>query len=231
MVVSSGYSEAGNFVTPSACIYLARHGRTALNAAGALRGQLDVALDAVGQRQALRLGVVLAPRKPRLVASSPLRRALETAQVIADQTGSGTWVDERLTDRDYGPWTGQRVADVISMWGSLDAAPGVEREERVRDRAMAALVDIAESLDGETAVVVSHDAVNRIALASLDPSLDEPAFLPQETGCFNTVHYHKAERGPAWWRVVRVNEIPGEDDEQAPSSAQAPTQSITKEAP
>ncbi len=209
---SSVYNEAGGeggtFADCSACLYLARHGRTALNAAGALRGRLDVALDTAGQRQAYLLGEALAPRKPRLVASSPLRRALETAEAIARQTGTGTWVDERLTDRDYGPWTGKLLADVIFKWGSLDAAPGVEPEENVRVRALAALLDIAESLDAASAVVVSHDAVNRIALTSLDPSLHDPAFLPQETGCFNTVQYHKAGSGQASWHVLRVNEIP-----------------------
>jgi hypothetical protein len=59
-------------------IYLARHGRTALNAAGALRGQIDVPLDSVGQRQVSRLGVALAGKKPRLVISSPLLRAVTT---------------------------------------------------------------------------------------------------------------------------------------------------------
>jgi len=211
-VSSSCYSEAGrgdeSVSDWSACIFLARHGRTALNAAGALRGRLDVALDTVGQRQASLLGEALAPRKPRLVASSPLRRALETAEAIAYRAGIGTWVDERLTDRDYGPWTGEPVADVIFRWGSLDAAPGVEPEENVRARALAAVVDIAESLDGASAVVVSHDAVNRIVLASLGCSLDEPAFLPQETGCFNVVQYHKAGDGHARWQVLSVNEIP-----------------------
>jgi broad specificity phosphatase PhoE len=218
-VSSAGDSGAGrnggDGLCSPACIYLARHGRTPLNAAGALRGRLNVALDTVGEHQAALLGEVLGQRKPRLVASSPLRRALETAKAIAHIAGTGTWVDDRLIDRDYGPWTGKAVADVIFRWGSLDAAPGVEPEENVRARALAALVDIAENLDGATAVVVSHDAVNRIALASLDASLDEPAFLLQETGCFNTVEYHKARGGPARWRVVTVNEVPFDGDGQS----------------
>ena len=133
---SVGASEAGhnggNARHSSACIFLARHGRTALNAAGALRGRLDVALDVVGHRQASLLGEALGWRKPRLVASSPLRRSRETAEAISRIAGTGTWVDDRLTDRDYGPWTGKPVADVIFRWGSLDAAPGVEPEDNVR---------------------------------------------------------------------------------------------------
>jgi broad specificity phosphatase PhoE len=135
-----------------------------------------------------------------------------------------------LTDRDYGPWTGKRVADVVFAWSSLDAAPGVEPEENVRDRALAALVDIAESLDGGTAVAVSHDAVNRIALAALDRTLGEPASLPQDTGCFNTVHYDKAGSGPIRWRVVHINEVPFEGDAQIRPSAENPVRSPRSEA-
>jgi broad specificity phosphatase PhoE len=193
-------------------IYLARHGRTALNAAGALRGQIDVPLDSVGQRQVSRLGAALAGKKPRLVISSPLLRAVETAEAIASCAGTGTWVDDRLRDRYYGEWAGARVEDVVARWGSLDAAPGVEPAEEVRDRALAALTDIAQNAGGVAAVVVSHDAVNRIALAALDPSLGAPGDLPQDTGCFNTIEYEVQGGGSVKWRVLSVNQVVHETD-------------------
>jgi broad specificity phosphatase PhoE len=85
---------------------------------------------------------------------------VETAEVIASCAGTGTRVDDRLTDRYYGEWEGTRVEDVVARWGSLDAAPGVEPAEKVRYRALAALTDIAQNARGVAAVVVSHDAVN-----------------------------------------------------------------------
>ncbi|MGH9105260.1 MAG: histidine phosphatase family protein [Acidimicrobiales bacterium] len=192
----------------TARIYLVRHGRTALNAAGALRGDIDVALDSVGRQQAANLGHLLAKCRPRGVVTSPLRRAVETAGAIAHQAGVGTWTDERLADRGYGRWAGTLAAEVVARWGSLDAAPGVEPATEVADRALAALADITEASIEAPTVVVSHDAVNRAALAALDPSLGPPDDIPQDTGCLNVIERHKAADGSATWRVLSVNELP-----------------------
>jgi broad specificity phosphatase PhoE len=118
--------------------------------------------------------------------------------------------DERLADRYYGEWAGVSVREVIARWGSLDAAPGVEPASEVRDRALAALADIAESARGATVVVVSHDAVNRIALAALDRALGEADQVPQDTGCFNVLDCHSSTGGDVRWDVVRINQVPPE---------------------
>jgi hypothetical protein len=57
-------------------------------------------------------------------------------------------------------------------------------------------------------VVVSHQAVNRIVLAGLDPGLGAPEEVPQETGCFNTILCHGGAGSQLTWRVVSVNELP-----------------------
>jgi len=190
-------------------LYLARHGRTPLNAAGALRGHIDVPLDAVGAAQAQRLGVALAELGPRYVVSSPLRRAVETAQPYAERAGLAINIDERLIDRDYGRWAGTSPEAVAAEWGSVEAAPGVEPAAQVRARVLAALVDIAEKMHGKQALVVSHDVVIRTALVALSPVLGDPDLVAQETGCFNTLDYLGAQGGTPRWSVVRVNEVPG----------------------
>ena len=53
-------------------VYLARHGRTALNAEGRLRGLSDPPLDEVGVAESARLAEVLASKKPTGVSSSPV---------------------------------------------------------------------------------------------------------------------------------------------------------------
>ena len=120
----------------SARIYLARHGRTALNAAGALRGHIDVPLDPFGRHQAFVLGAELARLAPKVIVSSPLSRAVQTAKPLAERLGLPVGLDERLADRYYGQWAGVSVREVIARWGSLDAAPGVEPASEVRDRAL-----------------------------------------------------------------------------------------------
>ena len=89
-------------------LILVRHGCTALNAGGRLRGRLDPPLDDVGRAQALRLGETLASMGPTSIVSSPLRRAVETAEPIASHAGLTVRLDARLLDRDYGLGPGSR---------------------------------------------------------------------------------------------------------------------------
>lgn len=198
-------AETSAWESRPALIYLVRHGQTPLNESGVLRGLLDPSLDEVGQQQARRLGAVLGPRNPVLVISSPLRRARETAQPVADRAGLEVGIDQCLIDRDYGPWAGMSKESVAARWGSVDNAPGVESRSSVRHRAWPALTGLAERGRGAAIVVVSHDAVNRELLAALDPGLGEPDTIPQDNGCFNTLELNGDE-----WAVRGVNQLPVE---------------------
>ena len=186
-------------------VYLVRHGQTALNTAGVLRGLLDPPLDETGRRQARRLGTALGPQKPSAIFASPLRRARQTAQPIAARAGRDVSTDRCLIDRDYGQWSGARQEAVIARWGSVDDAPGVEPLPEVRKRAILGLTVIARHGHGRTLVVVSHDAVNREVLAAFDPGLGEPGTIPQENGCFNTLEWQGGR-----WTVVNINQLPAQ---------------------
>jgi probable phosphoglycerate mutase len=140
---------------------------------------------------------------PSVVVASPLLRARQTAQPVADRAGREVATDVRLLDRDYGQWTGADRESVAAQWGSVDAAPGVEPVRAVRERAVRGLTDIARRSRGGTAVVVSHDAVNRQLLVAFDAGLGDPDTLPQDNGCFNTLEL----RGDSW-TVLSVNELP-----------------------
>ena len=191
-------------------LYLARHGQTPLNESGVLRGLADPLLDETGREQASRLGAVLGRRNPSLVVASPLQRAVQTAQPVADQAGLTVVTDQCLTDRDYGRWTGTPKKSVIARWGSVDNAPGVEPALVILVRAMTGLNAIAGRCRDGAVVAVSHDAVNRQVLAALCPDLGDPDSIPQDNGCFNTL-----ERRDGNWTVVAVNEIPPAPDDAA----------------
>lgn len=188
-------------------VYLARHGQTPLNESDVLRGLADPPLDEAGQDQARRLGAALGTRGLSGVLASPLLRARQTAQPAADRAGLAVVTDPCLIDRDYGQWTGTSRASVVAAWGSVDRAPGVEPRSAVRDRAVKGLTEIARRSPGGVVVVVSHDAVNREVLVSLDAGLGDPDALPQENGCFNTLEWREHE-----WAVLSVNELPGEPE-------------------
>jgi broad specificity phosphatase PhoE len=188
-------------------LFLARHGRTRLNAAGVLRGHLDPPLDSIGRFQALVLADVLAHQGLVSIVSSPLLRARETAEPIGLRTGLPVEIDERLIDRDYGCWAGRSKDEVIARWGSLDDAPEIEPTKSVVDRTMAALTEVCDRFSDGTVLVVSHDAVNSSVLPILDARLDDIGTVPQDTGCFNVI-----ERSGAHWSVRSVNNAPAGHD-------------------
>ncbi len=175
-------------------LVLARHGRTALNAEGRLRGLANPPLDAIGEEEASRLAtaIVAIPHfAPTRVLSSPLQRATLTAEAIATALGVPHEADPRFNDRDYGPWTGHPKSEVVGEFGSVGAAPGVEPTAVVLKRVLPALAAVVA--DGPL-VVVTHDALIRPALLAIDPALTE---LVVDTASWNLL-----ERvGESW--VVR----------------------------
>jgi broad specificity phosphatase PhoE len=152
-------------------VILVRHGRTALNAEGRLRGLANPELDDLGIVQAHAAAEALRTVGLAEIHSSPLRRAVLTAEIIAAASGIANQTDPTFNDRDYGPWTGHLKTEVVAQWGSVDAAPGVEDSVVVRDRAMKALNAVV-ALGGSGAIaVVTHDAVIRPILETIEPGI------------------------------------------------------------
>lgn len=181
-------------------MYLVRHGQTALNAEGRLRGLASPPLDEVGIAEARAVAEALAAKGATRVLSSPLERAAHTAQIIAEAAGVKQTADERFNDRDYGPQTGQIKADVITQWGSLDNAPGVEPLENVLARARPALDSLLDDPLGGPVIVVTHDAVIRPLIANIDPTLTE---LEAPTGSWNDL-----VRTAGTWKILMTDQMP-----------------------
>jgi broad specificity phosphatase PhoE len=182
------------------CAILVRHGRTSLNADGRVRGHLDPPLDDAGRDEVRELAALLEATRPRRILTSPLARAVQTADAISARTGIHVALEERLIDRDYGRWAGQREEDLVARWGSLDEAPGVESATDVADRAQAALDEVFDPDQPAPVILVAHDAVNRLLLGRLDPRLGPAGAIGQRTACWNVLR-----RDEAWWRVELVD--------------------------
>ncbi len=133
--------------------------------------------------------------------SSPLARAAQTATAIATRSGVSLMLDPRLIDRDYGHWAGRSQQELMSTYGSLDAAPGVEPAKQVVARARQALDACLKDTQRGPVVLVSHDAVIRMLLASLDPALGSPDDIPQRTACWNLITGRAGE-----WIVERIDQ-------------------------
>ena len=157
----------------SGSIIIVRHGRTEFNATGRLQGRTDNSLDEVGLAQAEAVAAYLKPEllSDTLFVCSPLLRARQTATAIVNRVGSSFDIDERWIELDYGSYEGLRQAEVpANVWrewrsDSDFAAPQGESLNQVQERVAQACDDLAQRLDGRTAVVVSHVSPIKSAVA------------------------------------------------------------------
>lgn len=156
-------------------ILLIRHGRTLWNHEERFRGRANIELDEVGEAQAeATANALLAAWDIDAVYSSPLRRARQTAEKIANPLILHARPHPGLLDIDYGAWEGQTIPEVRRRWASaletwlrsphLAYIPGGETLKTVRLRALGALNEIAERHQGETVVIVAHTVVNRLLI-------------------------------------------------------------------
>jgi len=98
-------------------IFFVRHGETAWKVLGLTQGQLDSPLTDRAREQALRCADELRMQSISRVVSSPLGRALVSAQVIASELAMAEpVVESRFVERDDGMLQGS--GDVVRNWSS-----------------------------------------------------------------------------------------------------------------
>jgi probable phosphoglycerate mutase len=159
-------------------IILVRHGQTEWNRNERFRGRADVPLNDTGLAQAEATGRRVAAKwRPVAVYTSPLSRAVKTAEAIARQFDLPVQVNEGLVDIDYGDWQGltpeearqQCPHEVENWYHQPDRAriPGGETLADLRLRAMQTLRDLASRHPGQTIVLVGHTVINRIILLGI----------------------------------------------------------------
>ena len=181
-------------------IYLVRHGQTAWNKEEIFRGRTDVPLNETGLREAQLAGEYFREMEIHAIYSSPLLRAWETAQKIAEVQRLEVRSLQGIIDMCFGEWEGQSLKDVqekdgqrFQQWKNephLVKIPGGETLDEVRDRAMAVLEKTIKSHSGKTLLFVSHRVVNKVILCSI-LGLDNSHFwqIGQNTTAINLIQH------------------------------------------
>jgi broad specificity phosphatase PhoE len=154
-------------------ILLARHGETEWNRSNRFQGHADPPLNGTGREQAHALAELLADEPLTGVYSSPLRRAFETAQVVAAPHELEPVPLDALREVDVGSWQGltraeveERFPEQYRRWlGYGRGWEDGETYEQMGQRVVAALRELAAQHDGERLLVVTHGGPIRAALA------------------------------------------------------------------
>jgi broad specificity phosphatase PhoE len=178
-------------------IILVRHGQTAWNRAERFRGHADVPLDETGLHQAQATAIRIAVQwKPDVIYAGPLSRTIKTAEAIAQLFNLTVHVEDGLIDVDCGLWQGLTPIEVQQGWptefqlylhspGDF-SFPGGESLEMARLQAMKRVGNLTARHPGQTIVLVSHTALNRLLLLSV-LGLDSRSFwkIRQDTCAIN----------------------------------------------
>ncbi|XXG52773.1 hypothetical protein AAC387_Pa03g1001 [Persea americana] len=199
-------------------IEIVRHGETTWNASGRIQGQLESELNEVGWKQAEaiaeRLGKEL---KPAAVYSSDLKRAKDTAEMIAKKCHCHeVTVVPELKERHVGSLQGfvwgeiqEKVPEAYHAFFSsekgLEIPGGGESFNQLCERSVAALEEIASRHKGERVIVVTHGGVLRAIYMAITR---EPTAGKVLNASINVLHpSEKKWAFKSWSDVAHLNEV------------------------
>jgi probable phosphoglycerate mutase len=155
-------------------ILLARHGETDWNRSGIFQGHADPPLNDAGRAQARELAERLTEVDVDVVYASDLRRAFETAEIVAAAKGLPVVAEPGLREVDVGSWSGLTRAQIEKRFPAAVRHDG-ETEAAHRERVVDTVTRIARAHPGESVLLVSHGgslrALRRHALGSAMPVL------------------------------------------------------------
>jgi|SRR5581483_11612906 len=156
-------------------IMVARHGETDWNREGRWQGWADPPLNDTGREQARALAAQLRDVPFDAVFSSDLRRAFETAEIVAKPHGVPVVADRDLREIDIGSWSGLTHDEIREQFPDGVRPDGETREQLAR-RVHDAVVRIARENLGRRILIVSHGGTFR----SIHDVISEEPYHPVE---------------------------------------------------
>jgi len=184
-------------------IILVRHGETEWNVAEVFRGQIDIDLNENGVKQAELLAGYLSTSTIEVIYSSPMKRALKTAEIIANPHKLKVNVEPDLIDFNFGRWQGLSHEEVKKKYGRLYATwithpeqvkmPDGETLEDIKKRVILINNKIIKNHKG-TIIIVGHRVVNKVMICAF-LGLDNSHFwkIRQDTGGISIFSYQNGQ--------------------------------------
>lgn len=162
-----------------------RPGETNWNLQGRFQGWVESPLNEYGRLQIERLANFIRNLGLSVLYSSDIRRAKESAEILAARLGYPPIYDERLRERSVGHWQGLTVPEIHGWYASeytefqkdpdTYQIPGGESLVQVKKRAQACLKEILKTHDKDdniTVGIVSHTITINMMLKMLLPEVD-----------------------------------------------------------
>ncbi|BDX31737.1 phosphoglycerate mutase [Mycobacterium antarcticum] len=185
-------------------VILLRHGRSTSNTAHTLAGRADgVDLDDKGREQAESVIARIGELPVKAIVRSPLLRCERTVTPLAEALGLQPVVEDRLTEVDYGAWTGRKIGDLVKepLWAVVQQQPSAavfpdgEGLAEVQARAVAAVRHhdrtLAEQHEGDVLwVACTHgDVIKSIIADALGTHLDSFQRITADPASMSVIRY------------------------------------------
>ncbi|MDH6570330.1 putative phosphoglycerate mutase [Streptomyces sp. SAI-117] len=164
-------------MTTGTTLLLTRHGQTIWHAENRYAGVSDIGLTDEGRAQAEALGRWAATHRPDAIWTSPLSRAIATAEPAARALGREPHREPALRECDFGVLEGRTLAEFAAEVPDAAEAfradpvaypfPGAENPLDAAARGTAALRRIAAAHPGERVLVVAHNTLLRLVLCTV----------------------------------------------------------------
>jgi len=201
-------------------LLLVRHGETEWNKLGKFQGCTDIELSKNGINQAKNL-------KEKLngdfdyIYSSPLKRAYETARVVAEDTSKDVTVLKDIREINFGDWEGltinqiaEKYPEIFKVWRTdKEEAPFVGGDASIRNavnRALNCVIEVIKNHKGKKIVIVAHGGIIKATLIGLfkwDMSMYHKMALGNT--CINTITFND-ELKPV---IVNINDVSHLEDD------------------
>jgi alpha-ribazole phosphatase len=182
-------------------LLLVRHGQTLWNHISRYQGHSDIDLSDTGRNQASLLSQRLATVSLQAVYASDLKRALDTARIVAEPHGLDVQALPQLREINFGAWEGltykeieSRYPEIASNWYSSPGStriPGGETFQELMERAYSTVTDLARKHDpGAIAVVTHGGAIRSIICALLGIDLNNVFRIRQDNATLNIIDFY-----------------------------------------
>ena len=182
-------------------ICLVRHGETDWNKVGKLQGHTDIALNENGMKQAEMCAQFLKGNGYELVFTSPLKRAKQTAQIIAQKSALQIIEMPLFIERNYGNAEGMVYEERITKFPKRNY-PNQESKEALIERVTKGLKQITEQHSENKIILVAHGAVINCILAILSNNEIGSGKTKLANACISEIEYKNST-----WLIKYFNEI------------------------
>jgi broad specificity phosphatase PhoE len=192
---------------------LIRHGETDYNLQSRIQGSVDIPLNEQGRQQARTAAAYVARGSWDVFYSSPLSRARETAEIIAEAAGiTNIHTEPRLVERGFGEAEGMKLHELRASF-RRGAIPGAESWDEVRNRALEAALEIVKSNPGQRVLAVAHGGLIGGLLAGISGGELGPGRPPLDNCSMTMLEFD------GHWRICWYNRVASDLDlEPAPAS-------------